>query len=207
MTNYTGNLPRKLVMNVRNTRYDLVRDSAKEVLGAWLVDKDEDVCDWDLLWCDLGIPPEWLMKMKDYQWMNHYPGMYQLAWKNTLCWNLNLLRWECKEELDGEYDFYPQTWCLPLEWNEFKSQFNWKRNKTFIVKPEASCQGWGIFLTRNYESLNATDHCVVQWYIHKPMLSNGLKFDLWIYVMLYGVDPLWIYIYEEGLCRFATEPY
>ena len=76
MTNYTGNLPRKLVMNVRNTRYDLVRDSAKEVLGAWLVDKDEDVCDWDLLWCDLGIPPEWLMKMKDYQWMNHYPGMY-----------------------------------------------------------------------------------------------------------------------------------
>ena len=33
------------------------------------------------------------------------------------------------------------------------SMFAGKRNKTFIVKPEASCQGKGIFLTRNPESL------------------------------------------------------
>ena len=25
--------------------------------------------------------------------------------------------------------------------------------------------------------------------------------------MLYGVDPLRIFIYREGLCRFATQPY
>lgn len=39
------------------------------------------------------------------------------------------------------------------------------------------------------------------------MLNNGLKFDLWIYVLLYGVDPLRIFLYKEGLCWFATEPY
>ena len=80
-------------------------------------------------------------------------------------------------------------------------------NKTFIVKPEASCQGRGIFLTRNLDDVNPYDHYVIQRYLHKPFLIEGLKFDLRIYVFLCGVDPLRIYMYKEGLSRFATEIY
>ena len=43
--------------------------------------------------------------------------------------------------------------------------------------------------------------------MHKPYLIDGFKFDLRIYVMLCGVNPLRIYIYKEGLARFATVPY
>lgn len=68
-------------------------------------------------------------------------------------------------------------------------------------------QGKGIFLTRKLEDINPSNHCVVQRYMHKPYLIDGLKFDLRIYVLISSVDPLTIYLYEEGLGRFATETY
>lgn len=48
---------------------------------------------------------------------------------------------------------------------------------------------------------------MVQRYLHKPYLVDDLKFDLRIYALLYGVNPLRVYIHEEGIARFATEEY
>ena len=129
--------------------------------------------------------------------------MYTLARKNNLGKNLMIMR----KAFPEAYDFFPQTWLLPAEFGDFKSQFNKKGNKTFIIKPAASCQGRGIFLTRTWEDVNTDEQLVAQRYIHKPYLIDGLKFDLRIYVLVAGCDPLKIFVYHDGLARFATENY
>lgn len=49
--------------------------------------------------------------------------------------------------------------------------------------------------------------CLVQQYIQNPLLIDGYKWDLRIYVAVTSINPLRIYVYEEGLCRFASEKY
>ena len=76
-----------------------------------------------------------------------------------------------------------------------------------IVKPEASSQGKGIYITKRLEDVQTNEHWVVQKYMRNPFLIDGFKFDLRIYVMITSWDPLKIFIYKEGMARFATDKY
>ena len=44
-------------------------------------------------------------------------------------------------------------------------------------------------------------------YLSNPMLIDDYKFDLRVYVAITSINPLRIYVYEEGLTRFATVKY
>lgn len=48
----------------------------------------------------------------------------------------------------------------------------------------------------------------VQHFVDNPLLIDGRKFDLGIYVLLTSLSPLRVYIYEgDVLLRFCAQPY
>lgn len=51
------------------------------------------------------------------------------------------------------------------------------------------------------------EQLVAQRYMSKPFLIDNLKFDLRVYGLIYGVDPLRVFVFQEGIARFATEEY
>jgi glutathione synthase/RimK-type ligase-like ATP-grasp enzyme len=73
-----------------------------------------------------------------------------------------------------------------------------------IVKPDNMSQGKGIFLTNEIDKIDLKDISVVQEYINRPYLLDGLKFDMRVYVLVVSCEPLRIYIHKEGLVRFCT---
>lgn len=48
---------------------------------------------------------------------------------------------------------------------------------------------------------------IVQRYLNNPLLIDRLKFDLRIYVLITCIQPLRIFMFKDGLARFATEPF
>ena len=48
---------------------------------------------------------------------------------------------------------------------------------------------------------------LVSEYIASPHLINNYKYDLRVYVLVSSYDPLRIYMFNEGLTRFATYEY
>ena len=51
------------------------------------------------------------------------------------------------------------------------------------------------------------DGILASRYIMNPHLINGLKYDLRCYVLVTSYCPLKVYMFNDGLVRFATEPY
>ena len=78
----------------------------------------------------------------------------------------------------------------------------------WIVKPTNLSRGRGIYIIDDISEVNIEDEAaIISKYVSNPLLINGHKFDLRIYVLVTSYEPLRIYVYQEGLVRFASEQY
>uniref|UniRef100_A0A3B4CHM5 Tubulin tyrosine ligase-like family, member 7 n=1 Tax=Pygocentrus nattereri TaxID=42514 RepID=A0A3B4CHM5_PYGNA len=167
-------------------------------------DEDETA---NLIWNDSAVQHEKIAELRNYQRINHFPGMGEICRKDCLARNMaKMIKIQPQE-----YSFIPKTWIFPAEYTQFQNYVKElrrkRKQKTFIVKPANGAMGHGISLIRNCEKLPAQDHFIVQEYLDKPFLMEGYKFDLRIYILVTSCDPLRIFLYNDGLVRMGTEKY
>lgn len=105
------------------------------------------------------------------------------------------------------FSFTPASFLLPDEAYDLEDYMRVNQNQTFIAKPSKGRGGDGIFLVKKFSDLpkSALTHdFLVQRYIDNPYLIDRKKFDLRIYVVIKGLDPIEAYLCDEGLARFCT---
>ncbi|KAM7013318.1 tubulin polyglutamylase TTLL7 isoform 2-T2 [Tautogolabrus adspersus] len=193
-----------ITANVAGTKYEIVRIVINEMDFIKTRDEDETA---NLIWNDSAVQHEKIAELRNYQRINHFPGMGEICRKDCLARNMSKMI-KCQPL---EYSFIPKTWIFPAEYTQFQNYVKElrrkRKQKTFIVKPANGAMGHGISLIRNCEKLPAQEHFIVQEYLDKPFLMEGYKFDLRIYILVTSCDPLRIFLYNDGLVRMGTEKY
>ena len=92
--------------------------------------------------------------------------------------------------------------------NFFQSEFQGLGNTIWITKPTSGVGGEGIQLFNNNNSLiqelSSGREIIVQKYIENPLLINGYKFDIRVYVLITGNRIL---MYPDGYARVSPLSY
>lgn len=160
--------------------------------------------DWSILW-SCGAPNNFFYQNLNLgQRVNHFPSSTEITRKDKLCSNMTYMQDKYGKQY---FDMTPVTYNLPDEFADFYAHFHNEKHVKWIVKPPASSQGKGIYIVDSINEVPIDEPCIISKYIENPLLINGLKFDVRIYVLVTSYEPLRIYMYEEGLARFASEPF
>ena len=152
-----------------------------------------------------------------YQKFNHFPCTYQLGRKDNLYKHYKYF----KRIAPDFYNYIPPTFILPMDSDNFESELKKNKKSIWIVKPVNMSRGRGIRLIcgeNDYKKLykKSKDNkdikdnnlqLLISRYLDRPHLLNNKKYDLRIYVLVGSFTPLKIYLYYNGLVRFATEDY
>lgn len=161
-----------------------------------------------LLWG--GTPrPEALREFRSFQKTNHFPASWHLGRKDLLWRNIRTMQ---QRYPDGRFDLMPQTYLVPGHFKFWMAAREAEPKAWWIWKPINSSCGRGIkllpsHLTQKVIGRLESKQGIIQRYVERPLLLDGYKFDLRLYVVVTSFDPLKVYLFKEGLVRLATERY
>lgn len=195
-----------------------VDESTPEVVQSVLLERGwdkfdeqcQDVEDWNLYWRSSSFRKAEYVNIKPWQRLNHHPGMTNLTRKDRLAKHLARMRRLYGESL---YEFTPLTFVMPNDYTKFVANYFKEKQDLgakpsyWICKPAELSRGRGIVIFSDIRDFMFKGTYVVQRYICNPLLVGRYKCDLRMYVCVTGFKPLTIYMYQEGLVRFATEKF
>eukprot|EP00930_Biecheleria_cincta_P069434 TRINITY_DN5717_c0_g1_i2.p1 TRINITY_DN5717_c0_g1~~TRINITY_DN5717_c0_g1_i2.p1 ORF type:complete len:562 (+),score=60.82 TRINITY_DN5717_c0_g1_i2:94-1779(+) len=152
------------------------------------------------------------------QRMSQIPGMRNLCNKIGFA---KLMR--RMQRLDPErFTFWPRSYILPPETVALSQHMldedsdivpSDAFHEPLIFKPANASCGHGISLLMKPWDLDKkrdaikSNGAIVQEYISSPLLLQGLKWDLRVYVLVLSLQPLRALLCKEGLARLCCEPY
>lgn len=150
--------------------------------------------DWDLLWAHdypyRALYPR-LHQLKSHQRVNHFPGCGFITNKVDLS--------------TTDLKYIPKAFKLPADRDKFVAYTEQNPDILFVQKHN---QHRHIQIKRMNEIEFDKNETFLQEYVGKPLLVDGHKFDIGIYVMITSVDPLRVYIYKgDVLFRFCPVKY
>jgi hypothetical protein len=145
-----------------------------------------------------------LNELNKYQKIYHFIGNYIYFQKDILYTNYLYM----KSYFPRNYTYMPITYIYPKNKETIEKKFkNYKLNmkNLWIVKPVNLFSGIGIHLFKSLKEEKDKNY-VLSRYLNSHVI-NGKKYDLRLYVLLTGFNPLRIYLNKEGLVRIASSKY
>ena len=113
-----------------------------------------------------------------------------------------------KNKFPNDYNYLSESFLYPEDKKLLKEKFKdykIEENNLWLIKPKSGSLGKGISIFFNFET--SPDDFLLTKYISHPHLINNKKYDFRCYILITGIAPLKIYLYKEGLVRFASEEY
>ena len=167
---------------------------------------------WNLLWT-YSTPNIDLMKLFSFQKVNHLINNRVISRKDLLKKAIDRVR-KISLKLNKYFDIMPTTFILSKDYVDFLDAFMKNKNtllnplhNLWIVKPVGKSRGRGIFLINDIVEVPMADGHLVQKYLNDPLLIDGYKFDMRIYVLVTSVNPLEAFIYKDGFARMSSYQY
>lgn len=208
----------RVLFNASHVRWNVVLEAARS-RGWQIITSEEKAARCNVHWLDDSSIKDGLSLIQPWMRVNHFPGTCRsLGRKCRLARTMSRMQ----VLFPDEYSFVPRSWLLPEDFPELAARVTKEIDvkTTYIVKPDGLSQGRGIFLTDDLERIRKVaddsrrtgEGFVVQKYLAKPMLLDGLKFDMRIYCLVVGgpagVGPdMRLFLFQEGLVRLCTDEY
>lgn len=171
--------------------------------------------DWDLLWT---MVPQWsslptspspdLQLPRPWQRHNHCLSLTDnrgISGGKISQWQL----FKCMRKAHGSrhFSYMPESLILPDEVSELERVFK-TDDSPWIIKPSTGKRAMGVkLITSVHDIPDGTEKYIAQRYISNPLLLDGRKFHMRLYLVITNLHPLRALVHREGLVLLAATNY